>query len=104
MLSLRANRLQQRRWSGRVLRRRRHLGPAGRRVLMDDILWLVRLVRQVEALLLPLLPRGWRAPPPSYRLIVPLLGWLGRHRQYPWVEALLFTLQTQVYPPYHEWG
>ncbi len=67
---------------------------------MDE---LIELIRKFESLFLPFLPRKWQNPPPSYRMIVPFLERIGRHeKRFPWVEPLLYTVRTQIYPPYHE--
>ena len=67
---------------------------------MDE---LIELIRKIEFLFLPLLPRKWQSPPPSYRIIVPLLNKIGRYqKRFPWVEPLLYSIRTQIYPPYHE--
>jgi hypothetical protein len=67
---------------------------------MDE---LIELIRKFESLFLPFLPRKWQNPPPSYRIIVPLLEKIGRYEnRFPWVEPLLYTIRTRIYPPYHE--
>jgi len=71
---------------------------------MFEFIWLIRLIRQVEALLLPLLPAAWRTPPPSYRLAMPLLDRVSRYRDQAWAHALLYTVEYQIYPSYHRWG
>jgi hypothetical protein len=71
---------------------------------MFEFIWLIRLIRQVEVLLLPLLPAAWRTPAPSYRLTRPLLDRVSRYKDRPWAHALLYTVEYQIYPPYHRWG
>ena len=71
---------------------------------MFELIWLVRLIRQVEVLVLPLLPAAWRTPPPSYRLVMPLLNRVSRYKDRSWAQALLYTVEYQIYPPYHTWG
>jgi len=67
---------------------------------MDE---LIETIRKIESLFLSLLPRKWHNPPPSYRIIVPLLHKIGRYeKRFPWVEPLLYSIRTQIYPPYHE--
>ena len=64
---------------------------------------LFELIRKIEVLFLPLFPKKWLNPPPSYRLIIPLLQKLGRYdKRFHWVNPLLDSIHTQIYPPYHE--
>jgi hypothetical protein len=68
---------------------------------------IVEIVRKTEALLLPLLPRRWRHPPPSSRWIHPLLKRLRRYRKWPeGLHALLASIRKRYYPAYHKegWG
>jgi hypothetical protein len=62
---------------------------------MDDLLSLFRSIRKVEVLFLSFLPARWRNPPPSYRIILPILKRLSRHEeQFPWAAALLYSIQN----------
>jgi hypothetical protein len=72
---------------------------------MHDLLWLLNNLRRVEALLLPLFPGKWRSTPPTYRLVLPMLARLERHRDNrKWVAPLLETVRRRWYKPYHEAG
>lgn len=67
---------------------------------MDE---LIETIRKIESLFLPLLPRKWHHPPPSYRVVIPLLKKIGRYeKRFLWVEPLLDSIRTEIYPPYHE--
>ena len=72
---------------------------------MDGVINLLHVVRKLEALFLPLFPRGWREPPPSYRLFSPLFQYLSRNKErYPWAEALSEWLERIYLLPYHKGG
>ena len=77
----------------------------GRRVeeAMKDFIKLVQVIRKIEVLLSPLLPRRWRTPPPSYRLFAPLLAYLGRREaKYPWAGAASLWLRENYLQAYHK--
>jgi hypothetical protein len=64
---------------------------------------LIGIIHKIEILFLPLFPLKWQDPPPSYRMIIPLLNILNRYeKQFPWAGALLYSLQKDLYPPYHQ--
>lgn len=72
---------------------------------MNELLNLLHVVRKLEAIFLPLFPRKWRTPPPSYRMFSPLFQYLSRNRErYPWAEALSEWLERIYLLPYHKGG
>lgn len=72
---------------------------------MEDLFSLLKAVRKIEVLILPFFPSRWRDPPPSYRIIVPLLEKLKRYKErFPWMDALVYSLQKRGYEAYHEEG
>ena len=58
---------------------------------MDE---MIEFIRKFESLFLPLLPRKWQNPPPSYRIIVPLLEKIGPYRQ--WVLAVSVWIISMI--------
>lgn len=72
---------------------------------MNEFLSLIKLFRKLEALFLPMLPSGWQNPPPSYRIVVPVLEKLGSYKErFPWVDAVLYSIRKGGYRAYHEDG
>jgi hypothetical protein len=72
---------------------------------MNDFLSLIKLIRQIEALFLPLFPSGWRNPPPSYRIVMPLLKRLDRYKErFSSTDALIYLIHEEGYVAYHEKG
>ena len=71
------------------------------------ILDLLEIVRKTEALLLPLLPKKWRHPPPSSRWIHPLLKRLRHYRKRSkWLNVFLASIRKRYYRAYQRegWG
>jgi hypothetical protein len=72
---------------------------------MEDFVWLLKSTRRIESFLLPLFPRKWRNPPPSYQLAVPVIGALeNRKEKRDWISPLLYTIRKEWYQPYHKSG
>jgi len=70
---------------------------------MKDFIKLIQVVRKVEVLFSPLVPRRWRTPPLSYRLFAALLERLGRREtKYPWARATSQWLRESYLQPYHQ--
>jgi len=72
---------------------------------MHELLSVIKLFRKLEALFLPMLPSKWRNPPPSYRVVLPILERLSLYKErFPWVDALLYSIRKGGYRAYHEDG
>lgn len=70
-----------------------------------DIGNIFQNVRKAEAMFLPLLPESWRATPPSYRAILPLLIWFARRkRRFRWAEPALKDFEDGYLVAYHKKG
>jgi hypothetical protein len=68
---------------------------------------ILEIVQKTEALLLPLLPKRWRHPPPSSRWIYPLLKKLKHYRKRSeWLNVFLTSIRKRYYRAYHRegWG
>ncbi|MBN1276736.1 MAG: hypothetical protein JXA35_04525 [Deltaproteobacteria bacterium] len=72
---------------------------------MEDLFSLVKIIRKVEALFLPLLPSSFQQKPPSYRLGAVWIEKLTRHEnESKWKSALLYYIKNYLYRAYHEKG
>jgi hypothetical protein len=67
-----------------------------------DLYPVLKILRKIEFFILPLLPAGWREPPPSYRIALPVLNFLNRYTQkIRFIDPLIYSIKKEGYRPYH---
>lgn len=72
---------------------------------MEDLFSLIKIIRKVEALFLPLFPGRFQEIPPTYRLGSIWIEKLRKHENEPgWKSALHYYIKNYVYRAYHEKG